>query len=169
MALSVAFNTARSSLQATQSQMGVVSRNTSSATDPSYSRKIASLVSQNGSVRVNVARASSVALYTKMLETTSDASMKQSILTGLNRLNQTIGDTDLNESPAARVGALTSALQAYAKSPDNAVTARAFVASAYGVATSINEASAKIQTVREDADREIASSMKLINDILAKF
>ncbi|WP_046866620.1 flagellar hook-associated protein FlgK [Microvirga massiliensis] len=169
MALSVAYNTARSSLQASQSQMGVVSRNTSSATDPSYSRKIASLVTQNGSVRVSVARASSAALYAKMLETTSDASLRKSVLDGLERINQTIGDTYLNQSPAARVGALTSALQSYAKSPDNPVTARAFVASAYEMATSLNQASAKVQMVRQDADREMSDSVKLINDILVKF
>jgi flagellar hook-associated protein 1 len=169
MALSVAYNTARSSLQASQSQMGVVARNTSSATDPSYSRKIATLVTQNGSVRVSVARASSAALYAKMLETTSDASLRKSVLDGLERINQTIGDTDLNQSPAARVGALTSALQSYAKSPDNPVAARAFVASAYDMATSLNQASAKVQTIRQDADREMSDSVKLINDILVKF
>jgi flagellar hook-associated protein 1 FlgK len=169
MALTVAFNTARSSLQATQSQMGVVSRNTSSATDPSYSRKIASLVTQNGSVRVFVARAGSAALYAKMLESTSDAALKKSVLEGLEKINQTVGDTELNGSPAAHVGKLANALQNYAKAPDSSATAQAFLASAYDMAASLNKASAKVQMVRQEADRDMADSVKLINDLLVKF
>jgi len=169
MSLSVAYNIARSSLQATQSQIGVVSRNTSSATDPAYSRKIASLVTQGGVARVIVTRASSVALYTKMIETTSDASQKAALLDGLEKLNQTIGDTDLNESPAAYVGKLKTALQNYAKSPDSSATARAFVESANDMATSLNRASLKVQAIRQEADRDIADSVNLINDILVKF
>ena len=71
MSLSVAYNTARSSLQASQSQMAVVSRNTSGASDPNYSRKLAVLTTTGGCARITVFRASDQALLTKMLETTS--------------------------------------------------------------------------------------------------
>src|SRR5690349_4216127 len=118
MSLSVAYNTARSSLQASQSQMAVVSRNTAGATDANYSRKIGALVTSGGSARVTVLRASDAALLSKMLETTSDAATQKALLQGLQQLSETIGDTEQDQSPAARIGALGNALQQYANAPD---------------------------------------------------
>ncbi len=134
MSLSVAYNTARSSLQASQSQMAVVSRNTSGAADPSYSRKIAALITTGGFARVTVLRASDQALLSKILETTSDAATQKALLNGLQKLSQTIGDPELDQSPAARIGALSSALQQYANAPNNSVLARAFVNAAANLA-----------------------------------
>lgn len=169
MSLSVAYNTARSSLQASQSQMAIVSRNTAGASDPGYSRKIGALVTTGGVARVTVIRASDRALLNKMLETTSDAAMQKSLLEGLQRLSQTIGDPELDESPAARVGALKDALQQYANAPDDNVLARGFVKSASDLATSLNQATAAINAIRKEAQVQITESVSRINDILAKF
>lgn len=169
MSLSVAYNTARSSLQASQSQMATVSRNITSASDPSYSRKISSLVTQGGAVRVVTSRATDSALFSKMLETTSDAATQKALLEGLERLSQTIGDTELDESPAARIGALNNALQKYANAPDNVQYARAFVTAATEMASSLNKATADVQAARLEADNQIADSVARINDLLAKF
>jgi flagellar hook-associated protein 1 FlgK len=169
MSLSVAYNTARSSLQASQSQMSIVSRNTAGASDPGYSRKIGALVTTGGAARVVVLRASDRALLNKMLETTSDAAMQHSLLEGLKRLSQTIGDTELDESPAARVGALNTALQQYANAPDDNVLARGFVKAATDLATSLNQATATIDAVRKETQVQITESVARINDILAKF
>src|SRR3712207_5533451 len=103
MSLSVAYNTARSSLQASQSQMAVTSRNTAGASDPNYSRKIAALTTVEGGARVVVLRATDRALLSKMLETTSDAATQRAILSGLQKLSETIGDPELDQSPAARI------------------------------------------------------------------
>jgi len=119
MSLSVAYNTARSSLQASQSQMAVVSRNTAGASDPSYSRKIGALTTTGGFARITVLRASDSALLSKMLETTSSAATQKALLEGLQKLSATIGDTELDQSPAALMGALNGALQQYANAPDN--------------------------------------------------
>jgi len=169
MSLSVAYNTARSSLQASQSQMAIVSRNTAGASDPGYSRKIGVLVTSGGAARVTVLRASDRALLNKMLETTSDAAMQKSLLEGLQRLGQTIGDPELDESPAARVGALTNALQQYANSPDDNVLARGFVKAAADLATSLNQATVSISAIRQETQSQIADSVARINDILTKF
>jgi flagellar hook-associated protein 1 FlgK len=169
MSLSVAYNTARSSLQASQSQMAVVSRNTASASDPNYSRKIASLTTQGGAARIVVHRASDTALLSKMLETTSDAATQKALLEGLQKLSQTIGDPELDQSPAARIGALNSTLQQYANAPDSPELALAFVRAASDMATSLNDATATIQAVRLEADGKIADSVARINDLLLKF
>ena len=169
MSLSVAYNTARSSLQASQSQMAIVSRNTAGASDPAYSRKIGALVTTGGAARVTVVRAGDRALLNKMLETTSDAAMQKSLLGGLQKLSQTIGDPELDESPAARVGALSNALQQYANAPDDNVLARGFVKAATDLAASLNQATATINAVRQETQVQIADSVARINDILTKF
>src|SRR5215217_5953446 len=169
MSLSVAYNTARSSLQASQSQMAVVSRNTSGASDPNYSRKIAALTTTGGYARITVLRASDQALLTKMLETTSDSATQKALLEGLQKLSQTVGDTELDQSAAARVGALNSALLQYANAPDNPVLAHAFVKAATDLADTLNRATATIQSVRLEADGGMAGSVARINDLLSKF
>ncbi len=169
MSLSVAYNTARSSLQASQSQMAVVSRNITGAADPSYSRKIAALVTQSGAARVVTLRASDAALLSKMLETTSDAATQKALLEGLKKLSRTVGDTELDESVSARIGAMDSALKQYANAPDNQQYARAFVKAANDLASSLNQATAAVQAVRLEADGKVADSVARINDLLAKF
>jgi flagellar hook-associated protein 1 FlgK len=169
MSLSVAYNTARSSLQASQSQMAVVSRNITGASDPSYSRKIAALVTQGGAARVVTLRAGDAALLSKMLETTSDAATQKALLEGLEKLSQTVSDTELDESVSARIGALDSALKQYANAPDNQQYARAFIKAANDVAASLNQATAAVQAVRLEADGKVADSVARINDLLAKF
>jgi flagellar hook-associated protein 1 FlgK len=169
MSLSVAYNTARSSLQASQSQMAIVSRNTSGASDPNYSRKIGALTTTGGFARITVLRASDQALLTKMLETTSASATQKALLEGLQKLSETIGDTELDQSPAARVGALNSALQQYANAPDSPILARAFVKAATDLADTLNQATTAIQAVRLEADGKMASSVARINDLLLKF
>ncbi|NIX78415.1 flagellar hook-associated protein FlgK [Microvirga terricola] len=169
MALSLALNTARSSLQASSSQLAVVSRNTAGATDPSYSRKIATLVTGGGSARVSITRASDPALFFKMLGATSDLAGKQAISDGLDRLKQTVSDTALNQSPAARIGALNSALQQYAKEADNPILAKAVLTRASDLAAALNDATKTIQKVREDADAEMVESVNRVNDLLRQF
>jgi len=149
--------------------MATVSRNITGASDPSYSRKISSLVTQGGAVRVVTSRASDSALFSKMLETTSDAATQKAFLEGLEKLSQTISDTELDTSPAARIGALSNALKKYANAPDNVQYARAFVAAATEMASSLNKATADVQAARLKADNQIADSVARINDLLAKF
>lgn len=169
MSLSVAYNTARSSLQASQSQMAIVSRNTAGASDPSYSRKIGALSTQGGAARVVVLRASDRALLNKMLETTSEAATQKALLEGLQRLSHTIGDPEIDTSPSARIGALTSALKQYANAPDDNVLARGFVQTAKDLATSLHDATATINAVRQETQVQIGESVTRINEILAKF
>jgi flagellar hook-associated protein 1 FlgK len=169
MSLSVAYNTARSSLQASQSQMAVVSRNTSGASDPNYSRKIGALTTTGGFARITVLRASDQALLTKMLETTSASATQKALLEGLQKLSATIGDPELDQSPAARVGALNSALLQYANAPESPVLAQAFVKAATDLADTLNQATTTIQAIRLEADGAMASSVARINDLLLKF
>lgn len=169
MGLSLALNTARSSILASSSQMAVVSRNTAGASDPTYSRKIATLVAGGGAARVVVQRAADSALFYKMLETTSDTVKQQAVLEGIDKLKHTVGDSSLNQSSAARIGALSAALEQYANKPDDPILARAVVARANELVTMLNDATATIQRTRQEADASIAGSVARVNDLLSQF
>ncbi|MFE1602413.1 flagellar hook-associated protein FlgK [Methylobacterium sp. ID0610] len=169
MGLNLALATARSSLLATSSQIAVSSRNVAGASDAGYSRKIASLVSQNGGVAVVVSRASDAALYTRMLGATSDLASRDALLKGLESLQQTVGDTTSTTSPAARLTAFAAALQSAANKPDDVALARAALDKARDLAGSLNQAAATVQAARNDADAEMSASVSRINDLLGQF
>lgn len=171
MSLTVAMNTARSSLLATSSQIAVSGKNVAGASDPTYSRKIAVTTTMaDGSARVlSITRATDVAVFFRMLGATSAASSQDALLTGLDRLQGTIGDTEDGNSPAALIGELDSALQQYANSPDDAALAQAVVTAADDLADALNGATATVQQVRADADEEIATSVGRVNDLLSRF
>ncbi|MBP29963.1 flagellar hook-associated protein FlgK [Methylobacterium sp.] len=169
MGLSVALNAARGSLLANATQTDVVSRNIAGAHDPAYSRKIASLVTTDGPVRVVINRASNTALFDRMMSSTSELAGYEAILTGLTTLEGTVGDTDAQRSIAAKVGILNSALGDAANQPNDVNLAKAAVAAARDLARALNQASDTVQAARLSADQEIAESVATINDLLGKF
>ncbi|KQP29910.1 flagellar biosynthesis protein FlgK [Methylobacterium sp. Leaf104] len=169
MGLSLALNTARSSLIATSTQIAVSARNTAGASDPFYTRKIANLVAAGGGSAVSIQRATDVALFDRKLAGTASAAASEAVLDGLDTLQGTIGDTGDGTSAAARLGALNAALKAAANKPDDAALARDAVDRARDLATSLNTGAAAVQTVRAQADAGLADSVATINDLLAQF
>ena len=93
----------------------------------------------------------------------------QALLDGLNRLQDTVGDTADGTSPAARIAALSTALQAYANAPSDASLGQAAVAAAQSVASTLNNAGQTATAVRNDADTAMAASVDQLNALLAKF
>lgn len=169
MGLSVALNAARGSLQATAVQTDVVSRNVAGVNDPSYSRKITSLVTTDGPVRVVITRASNTFLFDRMVGSTSELASRQAVLDGLTSLEDTVGDTEAGRSISAKISALNVALGDAANKPDDINLAKAAVAAAKDLARSLNQASSTVQSTRARADEEIDNSVKTINDLLAQF
>jgi flagellar hook-associated protein 1 FlgK len=171
MSLSVALNTAKSSLQAAGVQTSVTSRNISNEGVSYYSRKIANSVTiAGGGVRVaGIERASDTALFKAMLKSTSGASAQQALLEGLTKLSETVGDPELEQSPAAKLGKLTNALQQYAAGPENSILAQAVLGAAQDMATTLNQATATVQDVRGTADADMAESVIRINGLLSQF
>ncbi|WP_298957356.1 flagellar hook-associated protein FlgK [uncultured Methylobacterium sp.] len=169
MGLSLALNTARSSLLANATQVAVSARNSAGATDPSYSRKVATVISGGGGATVSVRRASDDALFDRMLDGTSSLASREALLGGLASLQQTVGDPEDAASPAAKVAAFATALQSAANAPDNDDLARSLLDKASDLAGSLNRAAGAVQTVRRDADTAIRDSVGRINDLLAQF
>lgn len=169
MGLALALNTARTSLVATSSQIAVSARNVAGASDPFYTRKIANLVAAGGGSAVSIQRATDAALFDRKLDGTSSVAASEAVLDGLTKLQATIGDTNDGTSPAARLGALNAALKAAANQPDDQALARDAVDRARDLATSLNSGAAAVETVRTQADADLAESVATINDLLARF
>ncbi len=171
MSLSVALNTARQALQTTATQIAVSSSNISNADDPTRSRKIAiPTVDPSGSSHIQtITRATNDSILTQYLGASSQSAGSQALLDGLNRLQDTVGDTADGTSPAARIAALASALQTYANAPSDASLGQAAVTAAQSVATSLNSASQTVTAVRNDADAAMAGSVDRLNGLLAQF
>jgi flagellar hook-associated protein 1 FlgK len=171
MSLSAALRTAQSSLMSTALQTAVSSRNVANAGDPSYSRKIAltSTTLDGGAQVVTIRRAADQALLAKMFSSTSSAAAQQALLASLESLEQTIGDPELDHSPAAELSKLAVAIQQYSVSPSDPILGQSLLTQAGQLATSLNAATDAVQQVRADADADIALAVENVNDLLAKF
>jgi flagellar hook-associated protein 1 FlgK len=171
MTLSVGLGIAQSSLSVSAEQTSVVSRNIANQGIPFASRKFANVVSiPGGGVRtVSITRATNEALFRSVLTTTSGAAGQKSLVDALDQLDRTINDPELDASPAALIGKLSTALQHYAEDPSDTVRARTALAAAQGLALGLNSATQTVQGVRLQADQDMAASVESLNSLLAQF
>ncbi|WP_019443817.1 flagellar hook-associated protein FlgK, partial [Brucella canis] len=170
MSLSSALLTAKSSLAATSKQTSVVSRNISGAKDADYSRRTASLVSgPYGSLYVGISRSADEAMFNRYIQSNSAASASSTLADGLDRLSALYSADNYSGSPSGLIGDLRDALQTYAASPSNSALGDSVVSVAQSLANALNDGTRQVQSLRNDADREIADSVANINDLLAKF
>jgi flagellar hook-associated protein 1 len=172
MTLTVALNSARSSLMTTGIQSSVVSRNIAGANQDGYFRKITLLSSVPGAgVYVqDIQRATSMGVFYNMLASTSASSQQNALLDGIQAIaGKTLDDPQLDQSPAAQIAALKSALQQYETDPSNVTLAQAAVTAAKDMATSLHDATNTVQTVRTQADADMNTSVAKINQLLTQF
>lgn len=171
MSLSIGLDVALSGLSTSAEQTAVVARNVARANDPYATRKTANVVTTgNGGIRVaSVTRAANIALLEKMLGATSTAAGQQALVEGLNRLDETVGDPELDTSPAAMIQKLSNAIQQYAAAPQDPIRAQSAVAAAQTLADSLNDATRAVQDVRAQADAGMADSVNSLNTLLARF
>jgi flagellar hook-associated protein 1 FlgK len=178
MTLSSANAIATQSLGSISSQIGVVSRNIAGVNTAGYSRKSALLsTAADGSPEIDgIRRATNLALFQNLIRSNGAQAQFSVIADGLARIDQfmnissgTATDLSDNRSPAALISALSGALQKYSASPSNIIAAQEALSSAQLLASSLNDATALTQQIREQADSEIASSVADINSLLARF
>jgi flagellar hook-associated protein 1 FlgK len=171
MTLSAALDGAIAGLSVASAQISVVSRNIANQGNTSASRKVANIATVNGLPTVAlISRISNDALQTSLLSANGNQAQQSAISNALTQLQNTLGtgSTDTN-SPTALLGQLSDALQTYAAAPQNTSSGQAAVAAAQNLASALNSASTTVQTVREQADAGIASSVNTINKILNQF
>lgn len=172
MSLTAALDSARASLMASGIQSSTISRNIAGASAAGYSRKIAVLDNLPGAgvYVAAIQRAASSGLYNNVLIATSGSAKQNAILDGLQKISaSTVDDPELGQSPAAQLNKLKQALQQYANAPDNTTLAQAAVTSAKDMATALNQATKTVQTLRQGADADMATSVGNINQLLTQF
>ncbi|QHP68269.1 flagellar hook-associated protein FlgK [Bradyrhizobium sp. LCT2] len=172
MSLTAALDSARASLMASGIQSSTISRNIAGASAAGYSRKIAVLDNLPGAgvYVAAIQRAASSGLYNNVLTATSSSAKQGAIYDGLQKIaSATVDDTELDQSPTAQLNALKKALQQYANAPDNTTLAQAAITSAKDMATALNQATNTVQSVREGADADMATSVANINQLLTQF
>lgn len=172
MSLAAALDAARSSLIATGIQSSVISRNIAGASQPGFSRKITVLEALPGSgvFVAAIQRAASAGLFENLLTATSAAAKQGVFFDSLQKIAAaTVDDPELDQSPAAQLNKLKTALHQYAAAPDNLTLARAAVAAAKDMASALNQATRTVQAARENADADLATSVSNVNQLLAQF
>ena len=162
---------ARSSLETTAKELSIVSRNVANGSVSGSTRKIADLATvAGGGVRlVGIARAGDDALYQKLLTASATSATQQAVTERLNGIDAVTGATSAETSPAARIGKLRDALQAYAASPDSAPAGHAALGAARDVVGALHDGSSAVQAAREAADARIARGVQALNDALTQF
>jgi flagellar hook-associated protein 1 FlgK len=169
MSLSSALNAARSSLATNASQTSLISRNLAGANEAHYTRKSANIATFQGGVRIeSIGRAANPQLLYTTLGATSRSAGQQAVVSGLEKLEQTVGDPEADRSPAALIGALRDAIQQYAAMPDNSTMARAVLGGAHDVAEALRSATGVVQATRQQADADMATSVGRVNELLAR-
>jgi flagellar hook-associated protein 1 FlgK len=155
----------------TATRIAVSGSNIAGADDPTRARKIANVVTgpEGVSQQVSITRATNASLAARLLGANAKSSGSQALLDGLERLHETVGDPQDGTSPAARLSALSSALQAYANAPSTRSLGQAVITAAQSLASSINGAAQTITAVRNGADSDMASSVANINKLLSDF
>ncbi len=169
--LSTALNFAKAGLATVAGQTAVAARNVAQANNPDYARKQALLTQVAGGYPTigGYGRASDDLLLEKLLGASSNASASTALLDGLRKLSETVGDPQSASSPAGMLGKFQVALQLYEKNPSDTSLAQNALQAAQGLARALNQATGQVQSVRKQADMEMASSVGRINLLLQKF
>jgi flagellar hook-associated protein 1 FlgK len=170
MSLTAGLTIARSALATIAGQTAIVSRNIAGASDPNYARRTADLIAiAGGGVGIDaITRSTDKMLFGSKLDASSRSVMQQAILASLDRLHNTVGDPELDTSPAALIGKLTDALQLYATSPQDATAAAGAVTSADSLARALVDATKEVQASRAQADGDMVASVDRINSLLSQ-
>ena len=170
MTLSSALNSVQSIFNTTAKQSSIVSTNIANVGNSDYVRRQASVTtSLAGAQVVTISRAQEDALLTQYLQSNSKDSAQQTLLSGLESLKSLVGGNDYETSPSTYLSAFQQAMQTFATSPSSSITAQSAVTAAQDLANSLNTASDGVQSVRADADAEIASQVDTLNSLLSQF
>ncbi|EJJ26477.1 flagellar hook-associated protein FlgK [Rhizobium sp. CF142] len=170
MSISSALNTVQSIFNTTGYQSSVVSTNIANSGNSDYVRREASVTSTlAGAQIVKISRAQEDALLKQYLQSSSQDSAQQTLLSGLGDLQSILGGNDYETSPSTYLSAFQTALQTFAASPSDTTAGQSAVTAAQDLANSLNTASDAVQSVREDADAAIATQVGTLNTLLSQF
>ncbi|MDR3463526.1 MAG: flagellar hook-associated protein FlgK [Beijerinckiaceae bacterium] len=182
MGLTAALNIAQSAVASASAQASVLSQNIANVSTSGYALQTANVETTfNGSSTVaSVTNAANSALQSNLLSAQADSSAAAALSSGLSTIQNSLGlsstaatsttaSTATDQSPSTMLSNLTDALQTYASAPDTTANGTAVVTAAKAMVQSLNTGAAAVQTVREQADSQMSSSVSTINSLLAQF
>lgn len=170
MALSKAWSIGLSGLSTSTDRISLVSRNVARAGDVNASRKVGEQTTLlGGGVRMaSVIRVADKALLEGSMRAGSDVAKEGAIATALDQLKSTIADPELQQSPAALVGALEARLRTYALDPTSLAAGRQVVSAADDIVRALQGATQTVTEIRTGADIDIANAVQRLNDNLGR-
>jgi flagellar hook-associated protein 1 FlgK len=170
MSLSSALNNVQSIFSTTALQSNVVSTNIANVGNADYSRREASVTtSLAGAQVVSISRAQETALLSQYVSSTSKDSAQQTLLSGLESLQSLMGGNDYETSPSTYLSAFQEALQTFSTTPSSTIAAQSAVTAAQDLANTLNTASDGVQSIRAEADSDIATQVSSLNTLLSQF
>lgn len=172
MSVTSALASALSGITATARQAEALSSNVANATTPGYARRSVSLSAQalggtGQGVTVNgITRNVDLFLLNDRRAAQAGAADREARSDFLTRLEDILGDPEDQGSLTARINSLDSTLLEAASHPESEARLAAVANAARSLATGLNDASDAIQVERQNADRDIAASVDLLNSSL---
>lgn len=167
-----ALDSALSGLRVAQQQLNIISNNISNASTPGYTRKILpqsadAIRGINVGVRADtIIRTNDLSLSKDLWTQVSGVSALQTKSAYLDRIQQFHGDPSAEVSIAAEMAQLRDAFSSLSDSPESASLQKAVVNQAQAVAQKFNDYSNLIQTMRNDAQSDMTTSVNKINTLL---
>lgn len=167
MTLTSALNSAKSVFSNTGEQSSVISKNIANASNESYVKRYTNIAtSGNGATVVSIGRAENAILQNQMFLSSSESAGQETLLDGLKQLKSILGGNDYELSPATYLSKFFDSLQQFAAKPGDTSLAQTAISTAQDIVNSLNRSSASIQTIREQADSDISSSVTKLNALL---
>ncbi len=174
MSLTVALQNALTGLQTNEATIQVIANNVTNANVEGYTRKISqptslTLAGEGRGVEPGtLTRVVDERLLSDLRTTLGELGNAQAQDFYYTRILDQFGTLSNNTNLGAMITDLATAMQTLSVSPDSSAHRTQVVAAAIALAQQLNDMSDKIQTLRFDADRDIATKIDVINDELEK-
>lgn len=170
MGLSVALSNALSGMRTGQSSLDVLSRNIANAGTPGYHRQSLSLVdgyTSSANVRTGaVSRAFSASLQAHYTREIADASYATTRAGVLDRMQAAFGKPGDTGSLDTVYNDFRAALSTLSASPDDFSARGSALSSAQALAGTLNRLSTEVQSMRVEAESELANGVAELNSLL---
>lgn len=169
--LSSALNYAVAGLSIASAQSSLAARNIAGASDPYYSRRTAEVITMPGGVpsAAVLVRSADKRLLDMLQAATGAAAGQHTTLTALNELGSVFGDPQSDTSLTAMLAGLQTKVRDAESDPSSMLLATGLVQHASDLAASLNAASAKVQSIRQQADHNIEAATARIAALLDQF
>lgn len=173
MPVSSALSTALTGIKTTQQQLGVTSANIANAKSTGYSRQTmtsSALVAGSkvygvGANQVN--REINLLVQTQWRTASANSAFADTRLTALSALDSYWGAPNSSSSLTSVYGSFTSALQKLATTPSDSATQGGTVSAAQTLVTRLNQLSGNVQSLRQEAESNIADAVSRVNSLLS--